>query len=635
MVATAATALDTGVLLRATGYPGEILVESISALKAEHLVRTRRDGERDVVETYHDRIRERVRDLLSGERARACHLALAEALSQEHDADPEVLASHYRAAGELSRARAYAERAAFAASTALAFDRAVLLWRTVVELTDPSTEDAVRVRIQLGEALVLAGRGADAADVYLDVVDRLPLDARADVLRRASEQLLFSGHIDRGMALLDRSLASTGMSLRSPVTALLFVVILRAWLYVRGLGFPTASSTMAPSLVRKADAAYSAAWGLLVIDNVNAGYFILRALCLALRLGDRVRIAQGCLYEAGIEMNSARTMRARRRAQVFLELGERLAAEAPHDSTTALLRVVRGMGAVASGDWAAACSLLDEGVAMMRRNAGMSAFAIKMVDVCEWLTLRCETQLGRYADAEFRRARLRREADERGDVFLRVSVEFGRNTVVDLAYEKLDHVRSVVPAWLEKWSARHDSIPRCNGVMSLAMLDLYEGSPRSAADRIRRHWDHIRASSILLTTVTDLFVHHIYGVARLSGSVHSEQRRAAREVYGQMRRLSRHNPGPVQPYLVLFRGACSAVDGKLGEWRHCLETAAAQFDERGMVAYGASCRHRLGALLDGEEGRILQTSTEAELTSLGVKRPSHFVRLFVPDARPA
>jgi hypothetical protein len=372
-----------------------------------------------------------------------------------------------------------------------------------------------------------------------------------------------------------------------------------------------------------------------MIDNFNCVYFIARSLWFSLRLGDPVRVAQGCLAEGALEVNAARSKRALRRARAFIEAGARLAAEVPRESNTAFVHMAHGMDAYGAGEWEVACRRLGEGVAALRRNAGMASSAVKFGDVGEWMLFMSEALMGRYAEAELRRARLRREADDRGDVYLRISIELGRATFVDLAYDRGDDLRRAVPSWLERWSARHESRQRCNAVLSLSMVDLYEGNAQRAVERIRRHWGQIQASSMLFTTITELFLRHIHGVARLSSPDQGERRRGVREVQREMRRLDHDELPSVQPHLALFRGACAAVDGRVDEWRHGLELAARQFDERAMAGHAASCRHRLGDVVGGDEGHALVARAEAELAELGVKKPRWFARVLVPAPEPA
>ena len=82
-----------------SGYSG------LALLRSQHLVRGTGLGSLDEVETYHDRIRETVVNMLTDERRRELHGCLARELEEAGGADPETLAVHFEGAGELREGR--------------------------------------------------------------------------------------------------------------------------------------------------------------------------------------------------------------------------------------------------------------------------------------------------------------------------------------------------------------------------------------------------------------------------------------------------------------------------------------------------------------------------------------------------
>src|SRR5437868_6128109 len=113
-------------------------------------------------------------------------------------ADPrarqQIVATHYRAAGDNAAALPFAESAANAATNALAFDRAAALRAMVVEMTPAESADATRAQTLLADALACAGRGADAGRVYLDVARCLPTQGALQARCHAATSFLGSGY---------------------------------------------------------------------------------------------------------------------------------------------------------------------------------------------------------------------------------------------------------------------------------------------------------------------------------------------------------------------------------------------------------------------------------------------------------
>src|SRR5262249_4989386 len=159
-------------------------------------------GDGDRLEMYHDRIREAVARRLEPAVQNRLHLRLAEALDASGQADPEVLAEHFRAARELARAGRYALAGATQAARTLAFDRAAELYQLALELLPASGEERAPLYAQLGDAHANAGRGAEAADAYRKAAALGDAGFALEMRRRAAEQLLRTGHIDDGIDLL-------------------------------------------------------------------------------------------------------------------------------------------------------------------------------------------------------------------------------------------------------------------------------------------------------------------------------------------------------------------------------------------------------------------------------------------------
>jgi len=86
--------------------------------------------------------------------------------------EAEALAFHYRSAGLPERAAEHLLVAAARAAEALAFDRAVRQYKLALHLRPPEARWGRDLEVRLGDALANAGRGAEAAAVYLRTAAR-------------------------------------------------------------------------------------------------------------------------------------------------------------------------------------------------------------------------------------------------------------------------------------------------------------------------------------------------------------------------------------------------------------------------------------------------------------------------------
>ena len=186
---------------------------ALASLRSARLIRCLGQAHSEEIEIYHDRIRETVVAHLPGESVRWNHERLALVLLTSGSVDPEILAVHYRGAGQAARACEYYSLAADQAAAALAFDHSARLYRFALELHEGTPAQAGALWRKLGDALANAGRGNEAAQVYAKAAERATAAETLELKRLESTQLLLSGHVEDGLALLRTLLGPLGLSM--------------------------------------------------------------------------------------------------------------------------------------------------------------------------------------------------------------------------------------------------------------------------------------------------------------------------------------------------------------------------------------------------------------------------------------
>ncbi len=343
------------------------------ALRGARFVSTRGLRDADMLQTSHDRIRETVAANLGEEDRRARHLALAHAIASFDHADPEGAFVHFRAAGDESSARDYALRAAEAADQALAFSRAAGLYRAAIAL-GASAADILYAK--LGDALANAGRGADAADAYLEAAERATERDGGDLRRTAAEHYLKSGLEERGLEVLRRVLVDAG--LRYPETTEATIASL-VWHEARVRVSSLVRSVRRPqSLSRRdlarCDAAFAAATGLALTDILRSADFATRALLIALETGEPVRLGRALAIAAGNV--AARGEGGRKRADDLVRAAERVALQVDDPHGRALAMLAAGFVHFFLGEWRSARTKLEEADAILRTHCRAVAWEL-------------------------------------------------------------------------------------------------------------------------------------------------------------------------------------------------------------------------------------------------------------------
>ena len=269
----------------------------LARLRASHFIRSSGSSER--VETYHDRIRAALAAQVAPGDARRIHGRMAQALVEWGSDDCEALFEHYRSAGDDDNASTQAGLAAAKAQSALAFDRAAWFYRKALALR-PESPAAATWREGVAGALANAGQPAAAAESYLRAAADAVHPHRVELERRAAEQFLIAGDLDRGLDLTRAVLS--GMGMRAPRTrraALAWLLWRRARLRWRGFRFvPKPADAIDSDTLLRIDTCWSAATGLALVDFIEASEFNIRDLQMALDAGDSYRIARAMAIES-------------------------------------------------------------------------------------------------------------------------------------------------------------------------------------------------------------------------------------------------------------------------------------------------------------------------------------------------
>ena len=159
--------LDQAIACRAALLDPDDL-STLAVLRAGRYIRSVASSECKAIEVYHDRIREVVVAHLSPDDRAVYHGRLATLLEATGRTDPEILAQHFSGARDQKRASHYYGIAADRAAESLAFQHAARLYRYALKHGAGGGESGQGLRSKLGDALANVGRGAEAAEEYLE-----------------------------------------------------------------------------------------------------------------------------------------------------------------------------------------------------------------------------------------------------------------------------------------------------------------------------------------------------------------------------------------------------------------------------------------------------------------------------------
>lgn len=617
------------VLGTAAGLEPQLTLRIARMLRIQRFVRTPAGQKQERLESYHDRIRKGV--LLQLANARARHRALAQALELRREGLPEQLTYHWFGAGDMPRAALNAREAARKAKESLNFDRAAELLRLLLDTGCCAPDERGGILRDCADALSLAGRPRDAAQMYFEASKASPRQERSELQRCAAEHYLRGGYINEGLATVRDVLREVGVELASsPWVAVARLMLLLLWFRIRGTRWtPREPALQRPHDLFRVDVLWSVGLSLGWIDMFRGFDLSLRALLLALRLGDSERIARAMGWEALRSFGLGEGKRGFAYAAIALKKGD--------DSVHNFGRFAEGANAYyVDNDWPRAHSEFDRGVEAITRTKKHPGW---ILDTGQLLGCFSMLYAGELRELGKRVPALVREAERRGDMYSAVGFRV-RIPAPFLLRDDPDGAQKDIQAAILLWAPPRDiyHLQHLWAVYSRCEILLYRGNVEAAAEELQRALRSIERSMLLTVPmlrveVLDLRARIALGMAaRCEGPRRAVWQRAARTAYRKMLRVRL----PVAGVLAAFAkaGLAAQQDGTVvarGQLLECIR----RFDEMHMKSHAAAARTCLGNLVAGDEGAALVTDAARSLGDETVRNPRRWVAMLAPWDRTA
>jgi hypothetical protein len=564
------------------------------ALRTANLVRL----STETIEPYHDRVREALLTRIDEKVRRERHRALALALESAGAATtaPQALVRHLEAAGDRARAAEQAQRAARMARDAFAFDRAAELYAAAIRLGEHEPAALRELRIEHGEALVNAGRGPEAADTFLLAADGADAATRLDCRRRAAEQLLICGHIERGLEVIRVVLGEIGVVLpATPKRALLSVLWNRARLKLRGLGWREKDpGDIALADLERVDIHRAVAIGLALVDNIRGADFQTRGLLLALKTGEARRI--GMLLGSEAVFRATQGRKNLPKAQSLLDEMHRLAERTGDKTLRAFSISCAGAVCYLGGRFAEARDRVIVGEQALREETTGTTWELDSARIFLLLALR---QMGSLAELTRRFDDYQRDGAKRGDRYI--------ETTLTRAFNIIWLVRDD-PATAERELDRKHWTPPEGGyhlqhwyeLRARTELALYRGDITEARTHLAEGFEAAERSMLLRIQTVRTETAWMRGRLELARAATAGQ---PEPLLAEVTKLAKGLESERMPYAtvwaLLLRAAVASQKGESPT--ALLDQSIKLADEQQMMLCAAVARRRRGGVSEGDE----------------------------------
>jgi len=620
-LASIATApLDVDVAMRAASCTSSALSRATGLLRSGNLGRSGGVPGKTTIEVFHDRVRSTVLSTLDAPARSALHLRLATAFAE--DTDPEVLALHWREAGDLKRAASYALAAAERATRALAFDQAARLYAQALE--QAAGEEGRRLRVKLGDALVGAGRGADAARAYLDAAEGADAAEALTLRHRAAEQLLRSGHISEGTQELANVFGAFGMRLAGSRRGALMTLLAEfARLRLRGLRFKWRDEQdIAAEELARIDACWSGVAGLGLVDYILGNAYGVRGLRLALNAGEPYRISRalasvGLFHAASGGANIERAERLFERAAV-------LARKLDHPHALGILSMGRVMSSYVRGRFADGAMQSEEAEKILRERCTGVAWELANSQL---YGLICSAYLGDMRKTGTRTRTVLREAASRGDLYATTNLMTRVMPHVLLAEGAPHDARRVAREAVERWP-HGGHMQRYYEMLAQVYVALYLGENENALDLVTRAWKSLKSASLFRIAIIRLHMHvaraRVVTAAVGAGKLEPS---ALTLAVSDAARVAKFDMPCAAPFALLLNAAIERVRGGVEVASSLSAQAGEEFSSAQMRLLAATARH-CAAALSGDTTSMSAASDE--LTILGIADVESTIRMLAP-----
>ena len=597
----------------------------LAQLRSQRLVRVRVEREIESLEPYHDRIRETSRSALPEPERVSLHRKLALAYEAAGGDPWEMLYGHWLGAGEPEPATRYAVLAARRAMEALAFDRAVVLYRAALRLSPTDT-----VRAQLGDALAAAGHGAEAAAEYLVVARHAPEAEARRLNRLAVEQWFGSGRVEEGMALLKGLLEEVGERFPStPRQAIRSLLLDRFTLWVRGLDFDPAPGPVDPDIQYRLSLLQTVN-SLTFIDPLLATAFHNRRLVLALRSGDQREVAWELLAEA--VSVATRGNRHREQMETLWRRVNQMAAQLNDPALALNMFGTRGLMLHCLGDWREGsrfyhqAALAAHGTRSGARWVELSAAMFGLLGLAH---------LGDFAELTRKGPLILADALEKGDVYSETSVRVTIAYLVSLGAGDSVGARAHLRIAAQRWVQKGFHIQHYHRLHAETKVDLYEGDAANAYRRIVELRTQAKRVYMDRVELLNILGGHLHGLAALALARIAPERK--RRLVKEAHRWGRTIVGYDAPWaegigLILSAGA-AAQCGHSVEAIELAGRAVDALESNDMPYYAAGARWRRGQALGGTDGDRDVAQAREWFTRQGVKDPERLLEIVAPDLR--
>jgi hypothetical protein len=292
-----------------------------------------------------------------------------------------------------------------------------------------------------------------------------------------------------------------------------------------------------------------------------------------------------------------------------------------------LIAHARGEVAHFLGRWKDSRAFFEQAERVFREECRDVAWELHTAQTVCSITL---LSLGEIAELVRRMPLLRKEAEERGELYTWTNQNFFLKILVCLALEDLAGASAALD---ELARSLPDGFNNLHVLMLLAEanVSVYRGEGPLAWEGLGRRWPAVASSGVMRLQIVRILLWEIRGRCALAAAAGAEDARPLVRAAGRdADRLERERTPWSAAHALLLRAGATSLRGEAPRAASLLEQAVKGFETIDMKLYAAAARRRQGELLGVERGQALVTQADTWMSGQGIRNPARMAALLAP-----
>ncbi len=512
----------------------------------------------------------------------------------------------------------------------MAFENAARLYRIALELNPGDRENQRSLQTRLGTALANAGRGAEAASVFMKAAEGASTEEQLELRQQAADQWMATGHLTEGKRELDRVLRSVGLKLHSRTTASIIDLLFnRARIKLHGLKFRERQlNDVSKKQLTELRACGTAVQGLWAADTVQAAAFSSRLLWLALQSGIVEQIVLGLGSE--VTWLSVEGVRDRSVIEQYLNLAQQLSPKVETPFVSANVQFVTGHVSFNLGEMPRAEEYLQRAEKAFVEDCTGTDITYLLTQTRNVLGS-TYVILGHWRELQRQWDTWIRYGQERNHINLLTYQRAAAGAIRYLAVDQVDKAREQVVLALAQWPRQDFDVIRFHAGMSECWIEHYVGNHRKAFEIAEDLSRRLSKSPLYRSQMSRVASSSCLAQAALGLASTTKDRKPFLKIAQQQaKKLAKEKLPIADGQVACIKTYIAYLEGDKDSAVRSLQGFVTLLEASQCNLFTAANKRHLGRLLGGDEGRTLVAQADETMRQEGIVKADRIAAMLGP-----